>query len=162
MKNVFEVIVKDLVNNDHRSFETYLEKKFGTANRIDGDYIGKKSCDMEFRHILNGRYSILERLIQVLESSAKLAFGKDVEYIPFIMEELLPDRFGVELWAYKKENNMNEVNVGDLVEFKGKDSYFKGVIVTIFTKLDGVSVRCCVQDDRGLLLIKNPRDAVRV
>lgn len=57
---------------------------------------------------------------------------------------------------------MNEVNVGDLVEFRGKDSYFKGTIVSIFTKLDSVSVRCVVQDDRGLLLIKNPRDAIKV
>lgn len=57
---------------------------------------------------------------------------------------------------------MEQVKVGDLVEFKGKDSYFKGTIVCIFTKLDGESVRCCVQDDRGLLLIKNPRDAVKV
>jgi hypothetical protein len=41
------------------------------------------------------------------------------------------------------------VKIGDLAEFKGKDSYFKGVVVSIFTKLDGESVRCVVQDDRG-------------
>lgn len=54
---------------------------------------------------------------------------------------------------------MNEVKEGDLVEFIGLDSYFKGTIVCIFTKLNGVSKRCIVQDDRGLLLIKNPKDA---
>lgn len=52
------------------------------------------------------------------------------------------------------------MKVGDIVEFKGKDSYFKGTIVSVFTKLDGKSVRCVVQDDRGLLLIKNPNQAI--
>lgn len=51
------------------------------------------------------------------------------------------------------------LKVGDLVEFKGKDSYFKGRIVCIFTKLNGESVRCCVENLDGLLLIKNPKDA---
>lgn len=51
------------------------------------------------------------------------------------------------------------VEVGDEVEFVGKDSYFRGVIVAVFVKLDGKSVRCVVQDDRGLLLIKNPSSA---
>lgn len=49
--------------------------------------------------------------------------------------------------------------VGDIVEFSGQDSYYKGVVVSIFTKLDGVSQRCVVQDERGLLLIKNPSRA---
>ena len=53
-------------------------------------------------------------------------------------------------------------SVGDKVEFKGKDSYFCGIVVSVFTKLDGVSVRCVVQDERGLLLIKNPSSAVKV
>ncbi len=53
----------------------------------------------------------------------------------------------------------NKIKIGDTVEFSGKDSYFKGTIVTLFTKLDGESVRCVAQDDRGLLLIKNPKDA---
>lgn len=52
------------------------------------------------------------------------------------------------------------MKVGDIVEFKGKDSYFKGAVVAVFTKLDGKSVRCVVQDDRGLLLIKNPEQAI--
>ncbi len=51
------------------------------------------------------------------------------------------------------------VQEGDEVEFKGKDSYFKGTIVSIFTKLDGVTKRLVVQDDRGLLLIKNLEQA---
>lgn len=74
------------------------------------------------------------------------------------------DEEAIETWNYRKSEdlNMEEVKVGDLVEFKGKDSYFKGTLVCIFTKLDGKSVRCCVQDDRGLLLIKNPRDAVKI
>lgn len=60
-------------------------------------------------------------------------------------------------------NKNNEiVSVGDLVEFKGQDSYFKGVIVCIFTKANGTSVRCCVENCDGLLLIKNPRDAILV
>jgi hypothetical protein len=47
-----------------------------------------------------------------------------------------------------------EIKVGDEVEFKGQDSYYRGKIVCIFTKRDGVSKRCVVQDSRGLLLIK--------
>ena len=56
--------------------------------------------------------------------------------------------------------NVSNVKVGDIVEFKGQDSYYKGTVISIFTKLDGVSVRCCVQDDRGLILIKNPSSAI--
>jgi len=50
-------------------------------------------------------------------------------------------------------------SVGDTVEFKGKDSYYKGVVVCLFTKLNGTSVRCIVEDHNGLLLIKNPSSA---
>lgn len=50
--------------------------------------------------------------------------------------------------------------VGDVVEFNGQDSYFKGTVVSIFTKLDGKSMRCVVQDERGLLLIKDPNKAI--
>jgi hypothetical protein len=50
------------------------------------------------------------------------------------------------------------VDVGDTVEFKGQDSYYKGVVVCIFKKLNG-AVRCVVEDDRGLLLIKDPSKA---
>lgn len=52
------------------------------------------------------------------------------------------------------------VKMGDKVEFNGKDSYFCGIVVCIFRKLNGVDVRCVVQDDRGILLIKNPAHAV--
>lgn len=54
------------------------------------------------------------------------------------------------------------MKIGDLVEFRGTDSYYKGVVVSIFTKLDGKSERCVVQDDRGLLLIKNPKHAMQL
>ena len=57
---------------------------------------------------------------------------------------------------------MNDVKVGDMVEFSNTDAYFKGTVVSIFYKLDGESVRCVVQDDRGLLLIKNPKHAILV
>lgn len=46
------------------------------------------------------------------------------------------------------------LKINDEVEYAGKDSYFRGKIVCIFTKRDGVSQRCIVQDKRGLLLIK--------
>lgn len=52
----------------------------------------------------------------------------------------------------------NEIKVGDVVEFVGKDSYYKGEVVALFSKKNG-AVRCIVEDDRGLLLIKNPKDA---
>ena len=54
---------------------------------------------------------------------------------------------------------MQDLRVGDLVEFSGEDSYYKGTIVCIFTKLNGKSVRLIVEDDRGLLLIKGPKQA---
>lgn len=50
------------------------------------------------------------------------------------------------------------VKVGHYVEFTGSDSQ-SGVVVALFTKLDNESVRCVVQDSRGLLLIKNPKFA---
>ena len=52
------------------------------------------------------------------------------------------------------------LKLGDYVEFKGSDSYYKGVVVALFYKLNGESERCVVEDDRGLLLIKNPKSAV--
>ena len=47
------------------------------------------------------------------------------------------------------------MQVGDLVEFSGKDSYYFGTVVCIFEKLQGAE-RCVVEDERGLLLIKDP------
>jgi hypothetical protein len=52
------------------------------------------------------------------------------------------------------------LKLGDLVEFKGKDSYFCGTVVSIFTKLNGQTQRIVVEDSRGLLLIKNIEQAV--
>ena len=51
------------------------------------------------------------------------------------------------------------MKVGDTVEYSGKDSYYKGVIVCIFKKLNGTSERCVVEDERGLLLIKSLSNA---
>lgn len=52
-----------------------------------------------------------------------------------------------------------QFKVGDVVEYIGEDSYYKGTIVCIFTKLNGRSVRCCVENDDGLLLIKGLSNA---
>lgn len=52
------------------------------------------------------------------------------------------------------------IKVGDLVEFTNTDAYYKGIVVSVFYKLNGESERCVVEDDRGLLLIKNPKQAV--
>jgi len=53
------------------------------------------------------------------------------------------------------------IDVGSKVKFEGQDSYYKGTVVAMFRKLDkeGKQLgpwRCVVQDDRGLLLIKDP------
>ena len=53
------------------------------------------------------------------------------------------------------------MKVGDLVECAGQDSYFRGYVVALFNKLDDRGEpngpeRCVVQDNRKLLLIKNP------
>ena len=69
------------------------------------------------------------------------------------------DEYNQAIKAINTELEKEALKVGDYVEFKGKDSYFEGTIVSIFTKLNGVDTRCVVQDDRGLLLIKNPKDA---
>jgi len=53
----------------------------------------------------------------------------------------------------EKEIEMKE---GDYVEFRGDDSHYGGQVVCVFTKKDGESTRCIVEDSRGLLLIKNP------
>jgi len=53
------------------------------------------------------------------------------------------------------------ISRGDKLEFAGKDSYYKGVVVSVFQKKSG-AVRCVVEDDRGLLLIKNPDQGVKV
>lgn len=50
------------------------------------------------------------------------------------------------------------VEVGDVVEFKGEDSEYTGVVVAVFNKINGAT-RCIVEDERGLLLIKNPKSA---
>lgn len=50
------------------------------------------------------------------------------------------------------------VKVGDIVEFKGEDSQYSGVVVAVFNKINGTT-RCVVEDERGLLLIKNPKNA---
>lgn len=50
------------------------------------------------------------------------------------------------------------VEVGDVVEFKGEDSQYTGVVVSVFNKINGAT-RCIVEDERGLLLIKNPKSA---
>lgn len=53
------------------------------------------------------------------------------------------------------------MKVGDYVVFEGQDSRFEGAVVCVFNKigplgkLDGPE-RCVVQDERGILLIKNP------
>lgn len=101
-EEILKNIIKDLANNDHGSFKVYLKSKFSIATPANKTYIGKTSVDMDFRYITQGAWNILERMIMVLEDNAEQKFGKDVDYIPFIMDELLPDRLGVELWAYKK------------------------------------------------------------
>lgn len=50
---------------------------------------------------------------------------------------------------------MCDFKVGDVVEYNGQDSYYKGTIVCIFTKLNGSSQRCVVENTDGLLLIKS-------
>lgn len=166
MNNELKDIIKDLANNDYTSFKNYLNSKFSTVTSANKTYIDKTCVDMNYKYITQGRYDVLARMIQVLEQSAELKFGEDVDYAIFIMDELLPNRLGVELWAYKKlnpnevENSKDKkmVDVGNTVEFKGQDSYYKGVVVALFKKLNG-AVRCIVEDDRGLLLIKDPSKA---
>jgi hypothetical protein len=68
-------------------------------------------------------------------------------------------------YEFNTDLNLNTVQdcpikIGQTVEFVGKDSYFKGNVVALFYKLDKKSIRCVVQDERGLLLIKSPKDAI--
>lgn len=52
-----------------------------------------------------------------------------------------------------------EIKEGDFAVFRGEDSYYEGIIVSIFKKKNG-AVRVIIEDDRGLLLIKNPQHGV--
>lgn len=101
-EEILKNIIKDLANNDYESFNVYLKSKFSIATPANKTYIDKTFVDMNYKYITQGRYDVLDRMILVLEDNAEQKFGKDVDYIPFIMDELLPDRIGVELWAYKK------------------------------------------------------------
>lgn len=49
---------------------------------------------------------------------------------------------------------MDEPKIGDKVEIKGEDSYFKGEIRSIFTKVSG-KVRYVVENPDGVLHIYN-------
>lgn len=95
-------IIKDLANNDYTSFKTYLNTKFRTMTSANDTYIDKTFVDMNYKYITQGRYDVLDRMILVLEDAAEQKFGKNVDYAVFIMDELLPERLGVELRAYKK------------------------------------------------------------
>lgn len=56
---------------------------------------------MQFIYIKTLNFPVFKRMLEVLEAAALEKFGTNVKYIPLIMDELLPDRFGIELWAYK-------------------------------------------------------------
>lgn len=101
-EEILKNIIKDLANGDYTSFRAYLKSKFSIATSANETYIGKTSVDILFIYIEQERVDVLQRMIMVLEDNAELKFGKDVDYAIFMMDELLPDRLGVELWAYKK------------------------------------------------------------
>ena len=100
VENIFKDIIKDLANGDYTSFKAYLKNKFRTVTSANQTYIDKTSVSMLSVHIEQGRADVLQRMIMILEDSAESKFGKDVDYAIFMMD--LPDRLGVELWAYKK------------------------------------------------------------
>lgn len=102
VENIFKDIIKDLANYDYTSFRAYLNSKFSRATSANETYIGKTSVDMLFVYIEQERADVLQRMLMILENSAESKFGKDVDYVIFMRYELLPERFGVELWAYKK------------------------------------------------------------
>lgn len=54
------------------------------------------------------------------------------------------------------------LKVGDYVKYEGADSRYWGTIVCIFTKMNGTSVRCVVENQDGLLLIKSLSNALPV
>lgn len=47
------------------------------------------------------------------------------------------------------------IKIGMKVEKVGGDYQFKGIVVSVFVKLNG-NIRCVVEDERGLLFIFNP------
>lgn len=95
-------IIKDLANDDYRSFQAYLNNRFKAITPEDEIYIDKCYVDILYTYITKEMYLVLERMIAVLENAAEQKFGKNVDYAVFIMDELLPERLGVELRAYKK------------------------------------------------------------
>lgn len=107
VENIFKDIIKDLANDDYTSFNAYLESKFSIATSENYTYIGKTSVDMLSVYIKQERAEVLQLMMKILERSAESKFGKDVDYAVFIRDELLPERLGVELWAYEKPQERN-------------------------------------------------------
>ncbi len=52
-----------------------------------------------------------------------------------------------------------EFNVGDLVDRKGSDYHFPGMVVAKFEKING-AIRYVVEDDRGTLFIMSDKSMV--
>lgn len=52
-------------------------------------------------------------------------------------------------------------SVGDRVQRKGSDYRFPGVVLAVFRKLDGTSVRYAVEDDRGTIFIQSDKSLER-
>lgn len=74
-----------------------------------------------------------------------------------IEQEILTDQEKAFELRLFREN----LKIGDKVDFKGSDSFYSGTVISIFIKLNGTSKRCCVEDSRGLILIKNPSSALK-
>lgn len=93
-----EKLIEDFKNNDHRELEKVLHNIFGTKLKITGDYIGSTSVDISTETLTKKTF---KRAIEILQCNLKSKFGYDHQCIPFVMDELLPNRLGMELWVYK-------------------------------------------------------------
>jgi putative ribosome biogenesis GTPase RsgA len=74
--------------------------------------------------------------------------------------DIMQDISDAETNRIKLEQFRKNLKVGDRVRYEGADSKYSGTIVCIFTKLNGTSQRCCVENTDGLLLIKSLSNAL--
>lgn len=93
-------IAEALANNDYRPLEKFMAQKYSQKHGY-GKYLGKVSVDFLFKHMINGEYKVLESAFSTLDVAAEQRFGKEVSYVPFICNHLMPEKLVLEIWGYK-------------------------------------------------------------
>lgn len=95
-------ILKDMSNNNFDSLYYFLYERYKFDFTLrNHKYVGEKSIDIKFKHVIELRHDIFISAMDLLDSLVKKQYGESIFCIPMIMVELLPDRLGIELWVYE-------------------------------------------------------------